>query len=79
MWRERETPDYLPLEKTFDGTLAKIGNAHQKKYALLSQTCRGGTGLRFSSARCRSAKREFLDFNRECMYAAPGKVAVVAL
>ena len=24
-WRERDTPDCLPMEETFDGTLAKIG------------------------------------------------------
>ena len=71
--------DYLPLEKTFDETLAKIGTAHPKEYALLSQTRRGGTGLSSFCRRCEISKREFLDFNRECMYARSGEGCVVAL
>jgi hypothetical protein len=73
-WRERETPDYLPLEASFDGTLAKIGTRTRRNMRYYRKRAEGELGCVFLPA-VEIGKREFLDFNRECMYAVPGKVA----
>jgi hypothetical protein len=73
-WRERETPDYLPLAETFDGTLAKIGTRTRRNmryYRKRVEAELGGTFL----PEVQISKREFLEFNRGCMYAVPAKVA----
>jgi hypothetical protein len=74
VWRERETPDYLPLEETFDGTLAKIGTRTRRNMRYYRKRAEAELGCVFVPM-VQINKREFLDFNRECMYAVPAKVA----
>jgi hypothetical protein len=74
VWRERETPDYLPLEETFDGTLAKIGTRTRRNMRYYRKRAEAELGCVFAPM-VQIDKREFLDFNRECMYAVPAKVA----
>ena len=73
-WRERETPDYLPLEETFDATLAKIGTRTRRNMRYYRKRAEAELGCVFVPE-VQISKREFLDFNRECMYAVPAKVA----
>jgi hypothetical protein len=73
-WRERETPDYLPLEETFDGTLAKMGTRTRRNMRYYRKRAEAELGCVFVPM-VQIDKREFLDFNRECMYAVPAKVA----
>jgi hypothetical protein len=74
VWRQREMPDYLLLEETFDGTLAKIGTRTRRNMRYYRKRAEAELGCVFLPE-VRISKREFLDFNRECMYAVPGKVA----
>ncbi len=73
-WRERETPDYLPLKETFDRTLARIGTRTRRNMRYYRKRAEAELGCVFLPE-VQISKREFLDFNRECMYAVPGKVA----
>jgi hypothetical protein len=73
-WRERETPDYLPLEETFDATLARIGTRTRRNMRYYRKRAEAELGCVFLPE-VQIGKREFLDFNRECMYAVPAKVA----
>jgi hypothetical protein len=74
VWRQRETPDYLPLEPTFDGTLAKIGTRTRRNMRYYRKRAEAELGCAFVPE-VQISKREFLGFNRECMYAVPAKVA----
>jgi hypothetical protein len=74
VWRERETPDYLPLEETFDGTLAKIGTRTRRNMRYYRKRAEAELGCVFLPA-VEIGRREFLNFNRDCMYAVPAKVA----
>ena len=74
VWRQREMADYLPLEETFDGTLAKIGTRTRRNMRYYRKRAEAELGCVFVP-RVQISKGEFLDFNRECMYAVPGKVA----
>jgi hypothetical protein len=73
-WREREIPDYLPLEKTFDATLAKIGQRTRRNLRYYRKRAEAELGCTFLPA-VQIDKREFLEFNRDCMYAVPAKAA----
>jgi hypothetical protein len=73
-WRQRETPDYLPLETTFDATLAKIGTRTRRNMRYYRKRAEAELGCVFLPE-VQLNKREFLEFNRECMYAVPAKVA----
>jgi len=73
-WRERETPDYLPLEKTFEATISKLGTRTRRNMRYYRKRAETELGCVFLPA-AEISKREFLDFNRECMYARPDKVA----
>jgi hypothetical protein len=74
VWRERETPDYLPLEGTFDGTLAKIGQRTRRNMRYYRKRAEAELGCVFLPD-VRIDKREFLAFNCDCMYAVPAKAA----
>jgi hypothetical protein len=74
VWRERETADYLRMEETFDGTLAKIGTRTRRNIRYYRKRAEAELGCVFLPL-VQISKREFLDFNRECMYAVPAKVA----
>src|SRR5580704_16828798 len=73
-WRERETPDYLELKETFDATLAKIGTRTRRNMRYYRKRAEAELGCVFLPE-VRIGKQEFLDFNRECMYAVPARVA----
>ena len=73
-WRERETPDYLLLEETYDRTLAKIGTRTRRNMRYYRKRAEGELGCVFLPA-AQIGKREFLNFNRDCMYAVPARVA----
>jgi hypothetical protein len=73
-WRERDTPDCLPLEETFDGTLAKIGTRTRRNMRYYRKRAEAELGCVFLPM-VQIDKREFLDFNRDCMYAVPTRVA----
>jgi hypothetical protein len=73
-WRERDTPDCLPLEETFDGTLAKIGTRTRRNMRYYRKRAEAELGCVFLPM-VEIDKREFLDLNRHCMYAVPAKVA----
>jgi hypothetical protein len=75
VWRERETPDYLPLQETYDGTLGKIGQRTRRNMRYYRKRAEGELGCTFVPL-VRINKREFLDFNRDCMYAVSTKVAI---
>ena len=72
--RERETPDYLPLETSFEGTLAKLGQRTRRNLRYYRKRAESELGCAFLPE-LQISKKEFLDFNRECMYAVPDKVA----
>jgi hypothetical protein len=74
VWRERETPDYLALEETFDRTLAKIGQRTRRNMRYYRRRAEADLGCAFLPE-VRIDKGEFLDFNRDCMYAVPAKAA----
>ena len=73
-WRQRETPDYLQMEESFDATLAKIGTRTRRNMRYYRKRAEAELGCVFLP-RVEIGKREFLDFNRECMYAVSAKVA----
>jgi hypothetical protein len=73
-WRERETPDYLELKQTFDATLAKIGTRTRRNMRYYRKRAEAELGCIFLTE-VRIGRQEFLDFNRECMYAVPARVA----
>jgi hypothetical protein len=74
VWRERETPDYLQMGETFDATLAKIGTRTRRNMRYYRKRAEAELGCVFLPT-VEISKREFLEFNRECMYAVPAKVA----
>ena len=75
VWRERETPDYLTLEETYAGTLGKIGQRTRRNMRYYRKRAEGELGCAFLPL-VQIDKREFLDFNRDCMYTVPTKVAM---
>ena len=66
--------DYLPLEETFDKTLAKIGTRTRRNMRYYRKRAEAELGCVFLPV-VEMDEREFLNFNRECMYAVPAKVA----
>jgi hypothetical protein len=74
VWREREMADYLPLEETFDGTLGRIGTRTRRNMRYYRKRAETELGCVFLPL-VQIDKQEFLNFNRECMYAVPQKVA----
>jgi hypothetical protein len=74
VWRQREMADYLPLEETFDRTLAKIGTRTRRNMRYYRKRAEAELGCIFLPS-VEIDERDFLNFNRECMYAVPPKVA----
>jgi hypothetical protein len=66
--------DFLPLEETFDKTLAKIGTRTRRNMRYYRKRAEAELGCVFLPV-VEIDEREFLNFNRECMYAVPAKVA----
>ncbi len=72
--RTREIAEYLPLEESFDKTLAKIGQrtrSNMRYYRRRAEKELGCTFVPFVEIR----KAEFLAFNRESMFAVADDVA----
>lgn len=72
--RRREIAEYLPLEKTFDATLARIGQRTRSNMRYYRRRAEKELGCRFISF-VEMTKADFLAFNRECMFAVPDAVA----
>lgn len=72
--REREIPDYLRLESTFDATLAQIGKKTRSHMRYYRRRAEKELGCTFSPL-VEIGRAEFLAFNRVCMYSVSDKVA----
>jgi hypothetical protein len=73
-WRERQVPDYLTLENTYDATLGHLGQRTRRNMRYYRRRAEAELGCVFLSD-VAMGKKEFLEFNRECMYAVPSRVA----
>jgi hypothetical protein len=74
-WRQRQIPAYLPLEDTYDGTLAKIGTKTRRNLRYYHRRAETHLGCRVVTE-VEIGREEFLAFNRECMYPVPDYVAM---
>lgn len=72
--RERAIPGYLPLEKTFDATLAKIGQRTRSNLRYYRRRAEKQMGCTFLPG-MEITRAELLEFNGHCMYAVPAAVA----
>jgi hypothetical protein len=73
-WREREVISYLPLESTFDATLAKIERRTRKNLRYYRRRAEMELGCIFLPE-AEIGKAEFLALNRASMYAVPDRIA----
>lgn len=72
--RERDMMEYLPLQPTYDATLAGIGQRTRRNLRYYRRLAEAQLGCEFVP-HVKINRTEFLDFNRECMYAVPARVA----
>ncbi len=72
--REREIADYLPLESTYDGTLANIRPKTRTNMRSFRRRAEKELGCTFVPA-VEIGKKEFLAFSRIAMYAVPDRLA----
>jgi hypothetical protein len=72
--RAREIPDYLPLAKTLDATLANIGQRTRSNMRYYRRRAEKDLGCTFFPA-VQMDHDQFLAFNSECMYAVADRVA----
>ena len=72
--RTREIAEYLPLEKTYDKTLALIGQRTRSNMRYYRRRAEKELGCNFVPF-VEMRKEEFLALNRECMFAVPDHVA----
>jgi hypothetical protein len=72
--RERTIPGYLPLETTFDATLANIGQRTRSNLRYYRRRAEKQLGCRFL-AEMEITREELLKFNEQCMYAVPASTA----
>jgi hypothetical protein len=73
-WRERQIPDYLPLGNTYDATLAHLGQRTRRNMRYYRRRAEAELACVFLPE-VAMGKQEFLQVNRECMYAVPSRVA----
>ncbi len=73
--REREIPEYLPLESTYDGTLANIRPKTRTNMRSFRRRAEKELGCTFIPC-VEIPRKEFLTFSREAMYAVPDRVAL---
>ena len=71
---ERYVPLYLPLESTFDGTLAGINKRTRANLRYYRRRAERDLGCTFISEP-RLSSEEFLAFNRKCMFTVPDAIA----
>ncbi len=72
--RERVIAEYLPLESTYDATLAQIGKRTRGHMRYYLRRAEAQLGCCFCPS-VELSKAEFLAFNRECSFAVPDRVA----
>ena len=72
--RTREIAEYLPLEKTFDATLARIGQRTRSNMRYYRRRAEKELGCVFVPF-AKITRADFLAFNQECMFAVPDAVA----
>jgi len=72
--RKRTIAGYLPLLKTFDATLARIGQRTRSNLRYYRRRAEADLGCVFF-AQIEATREEVLRFNRQCMYAVPASVA----
>ena len=72
--RDRAINGYLPLEATYDATLAKIGQRTRSNLRYYRRRAEKQLGCIFSPA-IEITREELLKLNGECMYAVPASVA----
>jgi hypothetical protein len=72
--RERTIPGYLPLSRSFDATLAKIGQRTRSNLRYYRRRAEADRGCVFLP-RIEATREDVLRFNRKCMYAVPAEVA----
>ena len=73
-WSSREIPLYLPLEASFDATLARIGQRTRSNLRYYRRRTERDLGCTFVEC-ARLSLADFLLFNRECMFAVPEALA----
>ena len=73
--RERTIAAYLPLEMTYEGTLAKIGQRTRRNMRYYRRRAEAQLGCRFIS-KVEIDREEYLAFNRGCMFPVPDRVAL---
>jgi hypothetical protein len=73
-WREREIPGYLPLCPTLEATLAGLGTRTRRNLRYYRRRAELDLGATFVPD-AKVSRAELLRFNRDCMYAAPRRVA----
>jgi hypothetical protein len=72
--RERTIPGYLPLSRSFDATLAKIGQRTRSNLRYYRRRAEADLGCVFLP-KIEATREDVLRFNRKCMYAVPAEVA----
>ena len=72
--RTREIAEYLPLEKTFDATLARMGQRTRSNMRYYRRRAEKELGCTFVPI-VEITRANFLAFNRESMFAVPDAVA----
>jgi hypothetical protein len=72
--RTRTIPGYLPLETTFDATLANIGQRTRSNLRYYRRRAEKQLGCSFLPE-IRITRDELVEFNEQCMYAVPASVA----
>jgi len=72
--RNRSIHGYLPMEPTYDATLAKIGQRTRSNLRYYRRRAEKRLGCIFLPA-IEITREELLKFNGECMYAVPATVA----
>jgi hypothetical protein len=74
-WREREIAAYLPLEDTYEGTLAKLGQKTRSNMRYYRRRAETQLGCRFITP-VEISPEEYVRFNRECMFRVRDHVAL---
>ena len=74
-WRERQIAAYLPLEDSYEGTLATLGKKTRVNMRYYRRRAEAQLGCRFIPE-VMLTPADFMQFNRECMYRVSDQVAL---
>lgn len=74
-WRERQIAAYLPLEDSYEGTLATLGRKTRINMRYYRRRAEAQLGCRFIPE-VMLKPDDFVQFNRECMYRVSDRVAL---